>query len=118
MREHLKAIRAREQALEAIEDRRRTLSRKTDDADKKLGRMERENHKNAGAQRATLDQLRIELRTTKSELTVEEAATYDFKRSTTRMWMGLKFGGLLQLCEKGAVCRRLSSVSFECAHCA
>ena len=104
IREQLKAIRAREQALEAIEDRQRTLSRKRDDADKKLVRMEQENHKNVATQRATLDQLRTELARANSEVVVEGAATYDFKRSTTRIWMGLKFGGLLQLCEKGTVC--------------
>ena len=38
-----------------------------------------------------------------STIKVEEAALADFKRTSTKMWMGLKFGGLVECCEKGAV---------------
>lgn len=98
-----------------LEDRQRTLWRKRDDADKKLVRMEQENHKNVATQRATLDQLRTELARAKSEVVVEGAATYDFKRSTARTWMGLKFGGLLQLCEKGTVSMIVSCLALMCS---
>lgn len=37
------------------------------------------------------------------EIKAEEAALGDFKRTATKIWMGLKFGGLVECCEKGAV---------------
>ena len=38
-----------------------------------------------------------------SKIKLEEAALVDYKRTSTKMWMGLKFGGLVECCEKGAV---------------
>jgi len=102
MRDQLKAIRTREEALEELKRRRRTLMRKAEDAEKKLSKMSPE-HKNLGMQTETLNRLRDEIRSMDSEIMTEEAALGDFKRTTTRTCMGLKFGGLLECCEKGAI---------------
>lgn len=102
MREQLKAIRTREEALEDLKRRRRNVVRKAEDADKKLSKMSPE-HKNLATQSETLNRLRDEIRTLDSDIMTEEAAMADFKRTSTRMWMGLKFGGLSEMCEKGAV---------------
>ena len=103
MRDQLKAIRTKEEALEELKRRRRTVSRKADDADKKLSKMSPE-HKNLAMQTELLNRLRDEIRGLDSDIMTEEAALADFKRTSTRMWMGLKFGGLSELCEKGTVC--------------
>ncbi|KAF8147991.1 hypothetical protein B0H34DRAFT_803134 [Crassisporium funariophilum] len=102
MRDQLKAIRTREEALEDLKRRRRAVLRKADDAEKKLSKMSPE-HKNLGMQTETLNRLRDEIRTMDSDIMMEEAALGDFKRSATRMWMGIKFGGLLECCEKGTI---------------
>ncbi|TFK32368.1 hypothetical protein BDQ12DRAFT_692575 [Crucibulum laeve] len=102
IREHLKAIRTREEALDALKRRRRTVMSEADSADRKLSKMNPE-HKNLQAQTDTLYRLREEIRTIDSDIMTEEAALGDFKRFMTRTLMGLKFGGLLECCEKGTI---------------
>ncbi|KAH9476315.1 Sphingolipid long chain base-responsive protein PIL1 [Psilocybe cubensis] len=102
MRDQLKAIRTREESLADLKQRRRTVVRKAEDAEKKLSKMSPE-HKNLAMQTDLLNRLRDEIRTMDSDIMTEEAALGDFKRSATRGWMGLKFGGLLECCEKGTI---------------
>ena len=108
MREHLKAIRTREESLDDLKRRRRNVHRKAEDAEKKLSKMSPE-HKNLQLQTETLNRLRDEIRTMDSDIMLEEAALGDFKRTATRMFMGLKFGGLQECCEKGQVWPTLST---------
>ncbi|ESK97386.1 hypothetical protein Moror_17817 [Moniliophthora roreri MCA 2997] len=102
IREHLKAIRTREENLDELKRRRKALHSKADAAEKKLSRMSPE-HKNLSLQTDTLNRLREEIRMMDSEIMTEEAALGDFKRSKTRALLGLKFGGLLECCEKGTI---------------
>ncbi|KAF4609479.1 hypothetical protein D9613_012300 [Agrocybe pediades] len=102
MRDQLKAIRTREEALEELKRRRRTVVRKAEDAEKKLSKMSPE-HKNLGTQTELLNRLRDEIRSMDSEIMTEEASLGDFKRTATRACIGLKFGGLLECSEKGAI---------------
>ncbi|KAG7091158.1 hypothetical protein E1B28_010211 [Marasmius oreades] len=102
IREHMKAIRTREENLDELKRRRRALVSKADTAEKKLSKMSPE-HKNLHAQMDTLNRLRDEIRTMDSEIMSEEAALGDFKRSEMRTLLGLKFGGLLECCEKGTI---------------
>lgn len=113
MRDQLKAIRTKEEALDELKRRRRTVARKADDADKKLSKMSPE-HKNLAIQTDLLNRLRDEIRTLDSDIMTEEAALADFKRTSTRMWMGLKFGGLSEMCEKGTV--RVACLVLYYAH--
>jgi len=110
MRDQLKSIRTREEALDELKRRRRTLVRKAEDAEKKLSKMNTE-HKNFTMQNDLLNRLRDEIRAMDSDIMSEEAALGDFKRTASRMWVGLKFGGLLECCEKGAV--RVYSMSSD-----
>jgi hypothetical protein len=57
-------------------------------------------HKNLAMQTETLNRLRDDIWMMSSGIMLEEAALGDFKRTTRGMWMGLKFGGLLECCEK------------------
>ncbi|KAJ4471984.1 hypothetical protein J3R30DRAFT_3522422 [Lentinula aciculospora] len=102
IRDHMKTIRSREEALDELKRRRKTLISKADTAEKKLSKMSPE-HKNLGVQTDTLNRLRDEIRSMDSEIMSDEAALCDYKRSKTKAWMGLKFGGLLECCEKGTI---------------
>lgn len=109
MREQLKTIRTREEHLDELRRRRRNLISKADSAEKKLQKMGPE-HKNLVQQTDVLHRLRAEIGSLDVEIMSQEAAIGDFKRTATRSWMGLKFGGLLECCEKGVV--RLTSLCF------
>jgi uncharacterized protein (DUF2342 family) len=99
----MKAIRTREEELDELKRRRKALISKADTAEKKLSKMSPEN-KNLQTQTQTLNGLQEEIRMMDSQIMSDEAALGDMKRSKTRAFLGLKFGGLLECCEKGAVC--------------
>lgn len=65
---------------------------------------------------SALIDLCIRLRCFPDDIMVEEAALGDFKRTSARELMSLKFGGLMECCEKGCVVaeigRSIVSVSF------
>ena len=102
MREQLKAIRTREESLDDLERRRRSILRKAEDADKKLSKMSPDN-KYYTMQGETLNRLQDDIRSLDKDIMTEEASLDKFKRSATKVWMGLKFGGLVECCQKGTV---------------
>ncbi|KAF8815844.1 hypothetical protein BYT27DRAFT_7192004 [Phlegmacium glaucopus] len=73
-------------------------------------------HKTLAMQTETLNRLRDDIRTMSSGIMPEEDALGDFKRTATRMWMGLKFGGLLDCCGKGTAGKFSSLVSSFFPH--
>jgi prefoldin subunit 5 len=98
----MKAVRTREEALDELRRRRRSLGSQADSAEKKLAKMGSE-HKNLLVQTDQLNRLHSEIRALDSEIMSEEARVGDFKRDTTREWMTLKFGGLSEMGAKGMV---------------
>ncbi|KAM6495048.1 hypothetical protein JOM56_009671 [Amanita muscaria] len=102
MRDQMKAIRTREEALDDLKRRRRTVMSNADAAEKKLSKMSPE-HKNLEQQQDTLNRLRNEIRSLDGDILAEETSLSDFKRTQTKTMMGLKFGGLLECCEKGII---------------
>ena len=110
MRDQLKAIRTKEETLDNLERRRRSVLRKVEDADKKFSKMGPEN-RHFSMQADILNRLREDIRAMDSDIMLEEAALGDFKRSATKVWMGLKFGGLVECCEKGMVSSLLRLLS-------
>ena len=102
MRDQLKAIRTKEESLDDLERRRRTILRKAEDAEKKLSKMAPDN-KSFTMQTDTLNRLRDDIQALNLDIMTEEAALDKFKRSATKVWMGLKFGGLVECCQKGKV---------------
>lgn len=110
MREQLKSIRSREENLDEMKRRRRAVFRKADDADKKLSKMSPE-HKNLQMQVDLLNRLRDEIRALDTDIMVDEAALGDFKRTATKLFLGLKIGGLMECCQKGSA--RISCFPHE-----
>ncbi|KAJ7220721.1 Eisosome component PIL1-domain-containing protein [Mycena pura] len=102
IRDHLKAVRTREEALDELKRRRKSALARADSTEKKLNKMGPE-HKNLPAQTEMLAQQQAQIRQMDGEIMNEEAALGDFKRTSVRAFMGIKFGGLLECCEKGCV---------------
>ncbi|KAI0635228.1 hypothetical protein C8Q77DRAFT_1072479 [Trametes polyzona] len=117
VREHMKSVRSREEALDELKRRRKSVFSDAESAERKLSKMNPEN-KNLQQQTDHLNRLRDEIRALDTDIMNEEAALGDFKRASARSWMGLKFGGLLECCEKGAIVGELgklviSEISLE-----
>ncbi|PSR77162.1 hypothetical protein PHLCEN_2v8027 [Hermanssonia centrifuga] len=109
VREQMKAVRTREENLDDMKRRRKSLMSSADSADRKLSKMSAE-HKNFQAQADALNKLRDEIRAIDTDIMNEEANLGDFKRSSAKNWMGLKFGGLMELCEKGVIVGELGKL--------
>lgn len=102
IREYMKAIRTQEEHLDKLRSRRKSVASKADSAERKLSRMDPA-HKDAPAQSNLLEQLRDSIRELDAEIMTREARLGDSKRTSTRAWMILKFGGLEECCRRGLV---------------
>ncbi|KAI0777735.1 hypothetical protein BD413DRAFT_468189 [Trametes elegans] len=109
VREHMKSVRSREESLDELKRRRRSVFNDAEAAERKLSKMNPEN-KNLQQQTDLLNRLRDEIRTMDTDIMTEEARLGDYKRACARNWMGLKFGGLLECCEKGAIIGELGKL--------
>lgn len=111
VRDSMKSVRTREEALDDLRRRRRRVSASAEAAEKKLNKMSPE-HKNLGLQTDTLNKLRDEIRAIDGEIIREEAELGDYKRKCAKDWMGFKFGGLVECCEQGVVRAPLLDLSL------
>ena len=109
MRKQLKVIRTKEETLDNLKRCRRNARRKAKNVDKKLSKMGSDS-KNLATQKESLVHLQEEVRKMDSGIMCEETALINFKKSATRAWLGLKFGGLVQCCQKGTVRNLVSSL--------
>ena len=98
----MKSIRTQEERLEQLRYRRKGLSSKADAAERKLNRLE-SGQKDTAAQSVLLEGLRNSMRELDSDIMIGEAKLGDLKRTSTKVWMSLKFGGLQECCRKGIV---------------
>lgn len=98
----MKAVRAREEALDDMHRRKKSLVSKSDSADKKLNKMAID-HKNLRQQTDLSLGLREHINAIDTEILKEEASVGHWKRVKAREWMGVLFGGLLECSEKGAI---------------
>ena len=111
MRKQLKVIRTKEESLDNLKRSRRNARRKAKDLDKKLSKMGPV-HKNLALQKESFVRLQEEIRKMDSGIMLEETALNDFKRTATNAWVGLKFGGLVECCQKGTVRSFLCFLNF------
>jgi DNA repair exonuclease SbcCD ATPase subunit len=102
MRRQLKAVRTRAENLDDLKRQLRTIYRKTEETERQWKNMDPE-HKHFASRTEALNSYRQAAREMNSKIKLEEAALADYKRTSTKMWMGLKFGGLVECCEKGEV---------------
>ncbi|KAG1898269.1 uncharacterized protein F5891DRAFT_1043981 [Suillus fuscotomentosus] len=102
IRDTMKSVRTREEALDDLRRRRRRVGASADGAEKKLNKMSPE-HKNLSAQTDALNRLREEMRAIDGEIVREESELGDYKRKCAKSWMQAKFGGLAECCEKGVI---------------
>ena len=102
IREHMKTVRTQEESLDQLRNRRKGVASKADAAERKLNRMD-SGHKDTAAQSVLLEGLRNSIRELDSEIMTGEAKLGDSKRTLTKVWMTLKFGGLQECCRKGTV---------------
>ncbi|KAF9223075.1 hypothetical protein BS17DRAFT_782331 [Gyrodon lividus] len=102
VRDNMKAVRTHEEALDGLRRQRRRIGASAESAEKKLNKMSPE-HKNLAVQSELLNRLREDIRTMDGDIVRDEAGLGDFKRKCTKNWMTLKFGGLVECCEKGII---------------
>ncbi|KAI0338384.1 hypothetical protein BDW22DRAFT_709989 [Trametopsis cervina] len=111
VREQMKSVRTREENLDEVKRRRKSLAGKAEAADKKLTKMSAEN-KNFQSQADSLNKLREEIRALDTEIMNEEASLGDFKRTTAKYWMGIKFGALMECSEKGMIVGEIGKLAI------
>ena len=102
VRECLKAVRTREEALAGVRRNKKSLMSKADYANKRLGKMSPVDE-NFQQQTAILMSLREQIRTLDVEITVEEASLGDWKRTKAREWMRVLFKGMVECSASGVV---------------
>jgi hypothetical protein len=98
----MKSVRTQEESLDHLRNRRKGVASKADAAERKLNRMD-SGHKDTATQTVLLEGLRNTIRELDSEIMTGEAKLADLKRTSTKVWMTLKFGGLQECCRKGVV---------------
>ncbi|CAE7053220.1 unnamed protein product [Rhizoctonia solani] len=112
IRTQMKSIRSREESLDEMKRRKRTVDHKADSADKKLAKMSPE-HKSRMAQVELLNELKEEGRRLEIDIVNEEAAIGDYKRRATREFLGLKFAGMVEFAEKTTIIGDLGKLMIE-----
>ena len=113
IRDCLKAVRTREEALDEMHRRREALTSRAAAADKKLKKM-KVNNKNLQQQTDLLTSLREQISAIDAEIMDEEASLGDWKRVQAREWMSILFSGLLECSEKGTVVATFSRAIIGC----
>ncbi|KAI0001128.1 hypothetical protein BJV77DRAFT_261918 [Russula vinacea] len=89
----MKAVRTQEESLDQLRNRRKGVASKADAAERKLNRMD-SGQKDTTAQFILLEGLRNSIRELDSEIMTGEAKLGDLKRTSAKIWMTIKFGGL------------------------
>jgi len=102
IRNQMKGVRTQEENLDQLRHRRKGVASKADAAERKLSKMDA-GHKDRAAQSSSLEDLRNLIRELDSEIMTGEAKLGDSKRTATKIWMTIKFGGLQECCRKGIV---------------
>ena len=106
IRGHLKSIRAQEESFEDFKQRHRALGARVHAAQAKANKMGPGN-KGYQAQHELFLRLQEDFRRMDSDVMQQEAGLVDFTRSTAKTLMGIKFGGLQELCNRGLVSHEL-----------
>jgi hypothetical protein len=98
----MKVVRTQEERLDQLRNHRKGMASRADTAGRKLKKMD-PGHKDLLKQVALHAGLRNSIRELDLEVMTREAELRDLKRTSTKVWMTLKFGGLQECCRKGIV---------------
>ena len=98
----MKFVQSRQKALVDLRRRRRDVGTSAEAAKKKLNKMNPE-HKDFGVRTIDFNTREVEMAFMDKEIARQDAELGDYKRKCARDWMGFKFGGLVECCEKGVV---------------
>jgi hypothetical protein len=98
----MKVVRTQEESLDQPKNRRNGLASIANATERKLDKMD-SGHKDTATQTILIEGFRNTIRELDSEIMAGEAKLGDLKRSSTKVWMALKFGGLQECCRKGIV---------------
>jgi hypothetical protein len=108
--DHMKSVQPREEALDEVRKSRDIHSSKTQSLESKVANMA-VTHKKYAEHRELLEEYKEQERVMNAQYASDEAAFMDFRRTTIKEWMLLKFRGLLD-CAKKAVVTIHSLYSF------
>jgi hypothetical protein len=103
MQRQLETMSMRGDSLDSLKQRRDSAHRKAEDTANQLSKMDPENKYSSMHTEEALKRLRKDVRKMDADIKSEDAAFGDFKRTATKVWLNLKFGGLQDCCERGAV---------------
>ncbi|PVF94294.1 hypothetical protein CPB86DRAFT_876508 [Serendipita vermifera] len=109
IRAQLKDVRTKEEQLDELRRRRKTVAGKLDAQEKRLSKMGPEN-KSLSLATEQLTSLQNELRQLDSSILIDMARLSDHKRTVSHSVMVLKFGGLLELGEKFTIIGELGKL--------
>lgn len=107
-----KGIRTKEEELEDLIKKRKSVGSRAEKEEKKLAKMGQEN-KNLMSQTELLQSLRDQMKTMDTDILTDEAKLGDYKRRSMKAALGLKFGGCLELAEKATIVGELGKLLIE-----
>ncbi|EMD40862.1 hypothetical protein CERSUDRAFT_71120 [Gelatoporia subvermispora B] len=112
VRQHMKAVRDKEEALDDLRRRQTQLTAKAESAHKASLKM-KPNNSNWHAQVDLLTKLRAEIRALDAVIVAEKASLDDFKRISAKEWIGLKFTGMLECSLKGVIAGEVGKLVIQ-----
>ena len=109
MQRQLEVMAKKGESLDNLKQRRKSAHQKAEDTAHQLNKMNPDN-KYYSMHAEALKRLRKDVRKMDEDIRLEETILIDHKKTATKVWMRLKFGGLYECCEKGSVSNPLSLV--------
>ena len=102
MQRQLEVMAKKGETLDNLKQRRNATHQKVEDTAHQLNKMNPDN-KYYSMHSDALKRLRKDVRKMDEDIRLEETILIDHKQTATKVWMRLKFHGLYECCEKGAV---------------
>lgn len=110
MQRQLETMSKRGDSLDSLKQKRNSTHSKAEETANQLSKMDPEN-KYFSMHTEALKRLRKDVRKMDTDIKAEDAAFGDFKRTATKVWMNLKFGGLQDCCDKGSIAGKFGKLA-------
>ena len=102
MQRQLEVMAKKGESLDNLKQRRNSTHQKAEETAHMLNKLN-PNHSYYSMHAEALKRHRKDVRKMDEDIRLEENILIDHKQTATKVWMRLKFGGLYECCEKGAV---------------